>query len=154
MTTSMAAPHKRRSPTALPTVLVVDAGVTFGLSLNKSLREYGYDIRLATSADHAVRSVHARHFDVMIVHDEGFGRSRAAIMAVRGVVSTLPCVVIGAEDVDEGEHEIIPHAGPVTVLSQPLDLMQLIAKIEGALKAGPPAQIVCEIATGRAAHAA
>jgi DNA-binding NtrC family response regulator len=147
MATTMAPLHKRRSPTALPTILVVDAGVTFGLSLHRSLREYGYDVRLATSADQALRSVQARHFDMMVVHDEGLGCGRAAIVAVRGVATTLPCVVIGAEGIAEGEHEIIARTGRVSVLSQPLDLMQLIAKIETALEAGPPADIVCEMAT-------
>jgi CheY-like chemotaxis protein len=147
MATTMSALHKRRSPTALPTILVVDAGITFGLSLHRSLREYGYDVRLATSADQALRSVHARHFDVMVVHDEGLGCGRAAIVAVRGVVASLPCVVIGAEGIAEGEHEIIARTGRVSVLSQPLDLMQLIAKIEHALKGGPPMDIVCGMAT-------
>ena len=147
MSTHLAALHQRRSPTALPTVLVVDAGVTFGLSLHRSLREYGYDIRLATSADQALRNVQARHFDVMVVHDEGLGCGRAAIVAVRGIVPSLPCVVIGAEGITEGEHEIIARTGRVSVLSQPLDLMQLIAKIELALEAGPPAEIMCEMAT-------
>jgi DNA-binding NtrC family response regulator len=147
MSTSKAALHQRRSPTALPTVLVVDAGVAFGLSLNKSLREYGYDVRLATSAEHAVRCVHARHFDFMIVHEEGDGRGRAAVVAVRGLIAGLPCAVIGSKGRTEGEQEIIAHAGPVTVLGKPLDLMQLIARIEQALKKGPPEHMVCEMAS-------
>jgi ActR/RegA family two-component response regulator len=126
--------------------LVVDAGATFGLSLHRSLREYGYDVRLATSAGHALRNIHARHFDFMVVHDEGEGRARAALVAVRGVVPSLPCAVIGGEGNVEGEREIIAHAGPVTVFGKPLDLMQLISAIERALKAGPPANLVCEVA--------
>ncbi len=138
--------HKRRSPTALPTILVVDTGVSFGLSLNRSLREYGYDVRLATSAEHAVRSIHARHFDFMIVVDEGEGRGRAAVIAVRGVVPDLACLVIGCEGALEGERADMAHAGPVRVLGQPLDLMKLIGEIEQALKAVPPAHMVCQLA--------
>jgi hypothetical protein len=146
MTTSSAALQKRRSPTALPTILVVDTGVHFGLSLNRSLREYGYDVRLATSADHAVRSVHARHFEFMVVVDDGEGRARGAVIAVRGVVPSLPCVVIGCEGALEGEHEIMAHAGPVRVIGRQFDLMKLITEIETALKVAPPMQLVCQLA--------
>jgi ActR/RegA family two-component response regulator len=138
MSTSLAAKPTRRAPKATPTILVVDAGATFGLSLNRSLRRYGYDVRLATSPDHAVRTVQARNVDFMIVHDDRSGRGRAALACVRGINRKLPVALISCEPVEEGMQELDPAAGPVHLFGKPLDLPSIVSAIERALVPADP----------------
>ncbi len=133
------------------TMLVVDTGAALGLSLARSLRQYGYNVEISTSVSHAIAKLHGRGAHLLLIHDTGRVRADEVNM-LRRAGGAIPCLVLAndgsalAEDVE----------GPnVLMVSKPLEMAQLLGAAKRLMRtltdkteAGRPTRQIPAIGAG------